>query len=79
MDDLSERDLSGIPDGDLSAEERGEIRRRLDRFLGRMQLRRLAAPGGRGKAGANAAADAPERPKKKRLANWKPRVLRRSG
>ena len=74
MDDLSERDLSGIADADLSAEERGEMRRRLDSFLGRMQLRRLAAP-----AAAKGPADAGPAPRRKRLARWKPKVLRRSG
>ena len=76
MDDLSERDLTGIADADLSSEERGEIRRRLDAFLGRMQLRRLARPARTGPTAAQ-----PEKapgPRKPRLARWSPKVLRRS-
>ena len=70
MDDLSERDLTDIADADLSAEERGEIRRRFDSFLARMQLRRLARPA--------AQPAEPAKPRKPRLARWSPKVLRRS-
>ncbi len=66
MDDLPERDLSDIPDEELSAEERREIRRRLDTFLGRMQMRRIDKPKG----------DTPK-PKPKRLAAWKPKIVSR--
>ena len=76
MDDLSERDLTGIADADLSAEERGEIRRRLDAFLGRMQIRRLARPGGADTPAERAAEE--HKPKKPRLARWSPKILRRS-
>ena len=74
MDDLSDRDLTGIADRDLSKEERGELRRRMDAFLGRMQIRRLGRPA------PQDAPQAPEspRPRKRRLAAWKPKVLRRS-
>lgn len=64
MDDLRHRDFSDIPDEDLSAEERREIRRRMDTFLGRMQMRRIGKP----------SAKAPK-PKAKRLAAWKPKIL----
>lgn len=76
MNDLSERDLSGIADADLSSEERGEIRRRFDSFLARMQIRRLARPGRAATPGAQPAE--PAKPRKPRLARWSPKVLRRS-
>lgn len=69
MDDLSERDLSGIADEDLSAEEREEIRRRMDTFLGRMQTRQHSQAG---KGGA-------PKPKAKRLARWSPKSILRRG
>jgi len=41
MDDLSQRDLSNVADHDLTPEERTELSRRLDDFVGRV-LRRYA-------------------------------------
>jgi len=75
MDDLSERDLSGVADQDLSAEERQEIQRRFDSFLGRMQIRRHTR---REKSGESEAESAPK-PKRKRVADWRPRALSRGG
>jgi len=66
MDDLRERDLTDIPDEELTAEERQEIRRRLDTFVGRMQMQRTGKPKG----------ETPK-PKAKRLAAWKPKVVAR--
>ncbi len=39
MDDLSNRDLSQVPDEELSLSERQELRRRLDAFVAAMQNR----------------------------------------
>jgi hypothetical protein len=65
MDDLRERDLTDIPDEELTAEERQEIRRRLDTFVGRMQMQRTGKP------------KAAPKPKAKRLAAWKPKIVSR--
>ena len=37
MDDIKLRDLSRIPDAKLSQEEREELRRRYDEFVGRLR------------------------------------------
>jgi len=39
MDDLSNRDLSQVPDEELSLAERQELRRRLDAFVAAMRNR----------------------------------------
>jgi hypothetical protein len=65
MDDLHHRDFSNVPDEELSAEERREIRRRLDTFVGRMQMQRTGKP------------KAAPKPKAKRLAAWKPKIVSR--
>ena len=39
MDDLTQRDLSGIDEADLTSEERDELVRRFDEFLVRLRLR----------------------------------------
>lgn len=39
MDDLSNRDLSQVPDEDLTPEEREELKRRLDSFVDAVQKR----------------------------------------
>lgn len=39
MDDLSNRDLSQVPDEELSLAERKELRRRLDAFVSAMRNR----------------------------------------
>ncbi len=63
MDDLSERDLSGKSDEDLTSEERQELQRRMYEFVDRMELRR---PG----------KDA-EREKPKRITAWNPATIAR--
>ena len=64
MDDLSERDLSGKSDEDLTSEERQEIQRRMDEFVERMNLRR---PGKEA-----------EQVKPKRVTVWDPAAIARS-
>ena len=44
MDDLSNRDLSQVPDEELSPSERQELRRRLDAFVAAMQNRVFEGP-----------------------------------
>ena len=44
MDDLSNRDLSQVPDEELSLSERQELRRRLDAFVAAMQNRVFEGP-----------------------------------
>lgn len=63
-DDLSQRDLSGVADEDLTPEERQELQRRLDDFVARMRTRRL---------------DTPEaaKPKPRRIMRWDPVALTR--
>lgn len=63
MDDLSQRDLSHIPDEELSLEERKELQRRFEDFVGRMRRR----------AGKSAVAAA----KPKRIMRWDPVALSR--
>ena len=63
MDDLSERDLSSKSDEHLTPEEREELKRRMDDFVDRMELRR---PG----------KDAePKQPK--RITTWDPAAIAR--
>ncbi len=63
MDDLSERDLSGKSDQDLTSEERQELQRRLDEFIERMELR---------PPGKDAQQDKP-----KRITAWDPAAIAR--
>ena len=63
MEDLSERDLSGKSDEDLTPEERQELQRRLDEFVDRMELRR---------PGKDAEPDKP-----KRITTWDPAAIAR--
>ena len=63
--DLSQRDLSDVPDEDLTPEERQELQRRLDEFVERMQLRRLGKP------------EPPAKPKARRIARWDPATISR--
>ena len=69
MDDLSERDLSGVPDEDLTPEERQELQRRIDEFVERMQFCRLEKPG--------KAVKPKTAPKAKRLMSWNPPSIAR--
>lgn len=64
-DDLSQRDFSGVPDEKLTPEERQEIQRRLDEFVGRMQMRRLQE------------FEPPAKPKPRRIVSWDPAALAR--
>jgi len=63
VDDISQRDLSDIPDEKLSPEEREELLRRFDDFVGRLHAR----------AGKTAKAPA----KAKRIMRWDPVTLSR--
>lgn len=63
MDDLSQRDLSDIPDEDLSPDERRELQRRLEDFVGLLRAR------------AGKGAKAPAKPK--RIMQWDPVALSR--
>jgi hypothetical protein len=60
MDDLSQRDLSQIPDEELSPEERHELKRRFDDLVDRLRERVGMGPA--------------KKPKKKpkRVARWDP-------
>lgn len=63
MTDLSDRDLSRIPDSELTPEEREELQRRLNEFLARLRVRH-------GKA-------EPVEPKAKRIQRWDPATVAR--
>lgn len=63
MDDLSQRDLSDIPDEDLSPDERRELQRRFADFVGLLRAR--AGKGAKGPA------------KPKRIMQWDPVALSR--
>lgn len=63
--DLSERDLSGIADEDLTEAERAELKRRMDDFVERMQLERYKEP-----------AKEPK-PQPKRFMRWDPATIAR--
>lgn len=63
MDDLSQRDLSYIPDEELSPEERQELQRRFEDFVGLL----CARAGMRSKTPAKA----------KRIMQWDPVALSR--
>ena len=59
MDDLTQRDLSQIPDEELSPEERRELKRRFDDFVDRLRERAGRAPAKKAKT------------KAKRITRWK--------
>ena len=65
MDDLSQRDLSQIPDEELSPEERRELKRRFDDLVDRLRERAGMGPA--------------KKPKKepKRVAHWDPTAISR--
>lgn len=63
MTDLSDRDLSRIPDSELTAEERQELQRRLDEFLARLRIRHGDAE--------------PVKAKAKRIQHWDPATIAR--
>ena len=62
MDDLKQRDLSNIPESELTQEERNELRRRFEEFVGILR-RRSGAP----------AVEAPA----KRIQRWDPAAMAR--
>ena len=64
-EDLSERDLSGIADEDLSEAERAELKRRMDDFVERMRLERYKDPATKPK------------PRPKRFMRWDPATIAR--
>ena len=65
QNDLSERDLSDIPDEDLTEEERAELKRRMDDFVERMRLERYKDPA------------AQPKPEPKRIMHWDPATIAR--
>ncbi len=81
MDDIRDRDLSSIPDQDLTPEERAELQRRMDEFVDRMELRRPDKPGKAAQPDAKVEVEVeaePEPdPKAKRYMNWDPAAIAR--
>lgn len=63
LDDLTQRDLSSIPDAELSPDERRELQRRFEDFVGLLRAR------------AGRAVQAPAKPK--RIMRWDPVALSR--
>ena len=64
MEDIKLRDLSRIPDSRLTHEERVELKRRYDEFVGRLRKEGNLPP--------------PEaKPKAKRIQPWDPRTIAR--
>ncbi|MFQ5776299.1 MAG: hypothetical protein ACE5GS_17410 [Kiloniellaceae bacterium] len=63
MDDLSQRDLSDVPDEDLTPEERRELQRRFNEFLEQLQERREY--------------DSATGPRPRRIMRWDPAILSR--
>ncbi len=62
-DELSQRDLSTIDDGDLSPQERRELQRRLDDFVNQLRVR--------------AGLKVPDTSKPKRITRWDPAAIYR--
>lgn len=64
-DDLKQRDLSSKPDSQLTADERKELKRRFDEFVGIMRSQGMV----------------PEKPasQPKRVEKWNPMTHRRRG
>ena len=77
MDDIRDRDLSSIPDEDLTPEERAELQRRMDEFVDRMELRRPDKPGKAAQPDTNAEAEPEPEPEAKRYMNWDPATIAR--
>ena len=65
MDDIKLRDLSHIPESELTEEERRELKRRFEEFVGRL----------RKEGDLSTAEEAEETPK--RVQRWDPRSLSR--
>ena len=64
MNDIRLRDLSQIPESDLTAEERRELRRRFEEFVGRLR-----------KKGGLSVAQEPEEEEAKQVRRWDPRSM----
>lgn len=62
MDDIKHRDLSEIPEAEMTAEERRELKRRFDEFVG--LVRRPAVAGSLGKS-----------PSQKQTQQWDPATM----
>lgn len=66
MDDIRHRDLSEIPESEMTVEERQELKRRFEEFVG--LVRRPAVAGSLGKA-----------PSQKATKRWDPATMGRRG
>lgn len=66
MDDIKHRDLSAIPEDEMTAEERRELKRRFDEFVG--LVRRPAVAGSLGRA-----------PSQKQTTRWDPATMGKRG
>ena len=66
MDDIRHRDLSEIPEAEMTAEERRELKRRFEEFVG--LVRRPAVAGSLGRA-----------PSQKATKHWDPATMGRRG
>jgi hypothetical protein len=66
MDDIRHRDLSEIPESEMTAEERHELKRRFEEFVG--LVRRPAVAGSLGKA-----------PNQKQTQRWDPASMGKRG
>jgi hypothetical protein len=66
MDDIKHRDLSAIPESEMTEEERRELKRRFDEFVG--LVRRPAVAGSLGKS-----------PSQKQTKEWDPATMGRRG
>ena len=66
MDDIKHRDLSEIPESEMTAEERRELKRRFDEFVG--LVRRPAVAGSLGKS-----------PSQKQTKQWDPATMGKRG
>ena len=66
MDDIMHRDLSAIPESEMTEEERRELKRRFDEFVG--LVRRPAVAGSLGKS-----------PSQKQTKEWDPATMGRRG
>lgn len=66
MDDIRHRDLSEIPESEMTDEERHELRRRFEEFVG--LVRRPAVAGSLGKT-----------PSQKETRRWDPATMGRRG
>lgn len=66
MDDIRHRDLSAIPESEMTAEERRELKRRFEEFVGLVQ--RPAVAGSLGRS-----------PSEKQTKRWNPATMGKRG